>query len=214
MTFGNITLIGNLVTDIRTSTYNDSKGNPRNVASFTIAHQDAKFDENTKSWVNGPSVYTKISLFAGVADAFLASSGTLAKGTTLMISGQIYVAKDNAYVGTDGVQHPERYYDGIRAEHVAVVMTKGVHVSVTRNNSNNSAPQNNPQNNNSNVNTSQNTNVTPNADGFVNIPDGVDNALPFGNETTNAPTPNTPNNDDLFGGSDDLFGGDTGDLFS
>lgn len=205
MTFGNTTLIGNLVSDIRTTTYPDSKENTKNAVFFTIAHQDSKFDEKTNSWVNGPSVYIKVSLFAGVADAFLASSGTLAKGTTLMVSGQIQVNTDKAYVGTDGVQHPERSYDGIRVEHIAVVMTKGTHITVTRNNSNNSAPQNNPQNNNSN--TSQNTNTTPNVDGFVNIPDGVDNALPFGNETTNAPTPNTPNNDDLFGG-------DTGDLFS
>lgn len=214
MTFGNTTLIGNLVSDIRTTTYPDSKGNTKNAVFFTIAHQDAKFDEKTNSWVNGPSVYIKVSLFAGVADAFLASSGTLAKGTTLMVSGQIQVNTDKAYVGTDGVQHPERSYDGIRVEHIAVVMTKGTHITVTRNNSNNSAPQNNPQNNNSNSNTSQNTNTTPNVDGFVNIPDGVDNALPFGNETPNSPSPNTPDNDDLFGGSDDLFGGDTGDLFS
>ena len=211
--FGHILLKGNLVGDIKTTTYNDKDGNARTAAFFSVVHNESKFNDNTKAWENGPSVYTKLNLFGNVADDFLASASNLPKGTTLSISGTIRVTTDKAYIGSDGVQHPERHYDGINVDDIAVVLSKNIQVSVAKKNQNgqntqpNNTGQTQPQNNAAQNNTpagQQPQNTQQNLDNFVNIPDGVDNSLPFGNETTSS-NPFDGDNNGPFGDDNDFL---------
>jgi single-strand DNA-binding protein len=78
-----VTVIGNVITDIKRRRTPDSEG----PVSFRLATNERRFDKTTQQWVDGDRLYLSVTCWRRLAEGVLLS---LTKGDPVIVQGRLY----------------------------------------------------------------------------------------------------------------------------